>query len=197
MGSFKEFASRQKEGFLKGAYLSDFNREEAEIENILKSRKARRRELFLKKIPLLFLHRDEILHNPDYANIKVDFVFDKPYGFPSGIPCEISLSDLLLLWDSEKFKSICDCGGVAVLTSFAGSPLTGSYTAHCSCSRCGFAFTVGRHQDTHKLNAPVRWVELLKMLSNAARVSAEKKASPVQIEALLEELEIKSSVDCA
>jgi len=188
MGSFAEFSKGSEAGLTLNGDLDLYNAENREIESILEKRKERRRKLLIENLPLLFRHRKEILSNDDYANVQIDFLFRKPYGFPDSFPCSLSIAELFNFWNLELVQSTCSCGSLAVLISFAGSPMTGSYRATCACTCCGNSLHVGAFDDQCKLKASASYLTLLKAFINAAKESSKHLYSKVQVETLINDL---------
>jgi len=154
---FADFCKRQKAGLnLVSNEMEQENREQAEMQELLKKRCERRYALFYDNLDLILRHRDEIRGTPRYANIDAHYLVRggglyvgplataRRYNFAGTlVNIDLRLSTLLEIWDNDPFKVECKCGGTAVIRSFSGSPLSGGSQATAVCPCCKKQIHVG------------------------------------------------------
>jgi hypothetical protein len=148
--SFADLCKRQAAGLkLESDEMEQEYREQEELNALQKKRFERKRALLYNNLDLILRHRDEIIANPRYANIDVQYAIKggglyvgplstvRQFNFAGTlVSINLKLSTLLEVWDNEQFKVECECGGTAVIRSFTGSPLSGGSQATAVCPKC-------------------------------------------------------------
>ena len=155
--TFANYCNRQK---AKLKLISDqMELEKKDQENLRElraSRNKRKYSLFYESLDLILRHRDEICATARYANIDAHYLIRggglyvgplataRQFNFSGTlVNINLKLSTLLEIWNSEQFQIKCKCGDTAVISSFSGSPLSGSSRATAICPNCKKESSIG------------------------------------------------------
>ena len=148
--SFAAMFKRQAAGMkLVSDEMEQEEKELQELRELQEKRFARKKKLLFDNLDLIMRHREEILATPRYANIDAHYAIRggglyvgplstaKRFSFAGTfVTINLKLATLLRVWDTDQFKVKCNCGGTAVIRSFAGSPLSGGSQATAYCPEC-------------------------------------------------------------
>jgi tetratricopeptide (TPR) repeat protein len=106
--------------------------------------------LFNEYLPLIYKKRDLIMTEPRFYSIrKPTALWGTMYASMGGMGSHfVTLGELIELWEKEPaFTATCKCGGIGVLRTFVGSPLSGSLWRKCTCTVCGEQFEGGYNKE--------------------------------------------------
>lgn len=107
---------------------------------------------------------------PKYASTPIEFL-------SLGIAYrKLDIHRLFLLWDNPSFQALCDCGNIAVVTRFCGSPLSGNISATAACPHCKKIFPITNRD----LKTETSFLKLTKLAASFEKNSpapAEKKTA--------------------
>jgi len=111
---------------------------EADLSESEQKAHRKRCELFYSNIPLFIENKGLILNDPSLSGIRAPMTFYETMYMSFGRE-DITLGELLQIWANEPtFQVKCgECGGVAVIYRFGGSPLSGTLHEKKSiCTKC-------------------------------------------------------------
>ena len=148
--SFAELYRRLKAGIplVSGEQEQEKAARDAQAE-FMKGQQERKYKVFYDNLDLVLRHKDEILANPRYANIDAHYLIGGGGCWVGSLPTvrrlnfagttvsiSLKLGTLLQAWEESQFCVECECGAVAVVRHFVGSPLSGGCYATAFCPSC-------------------------------------------------------------